>query len=663
MLRYPLALLALVGLGMVDSVRAATFRLEEATFTEIQDALASGELTTVELAALYLNRIAAYDDRGPRLNAISQLSPTLLAEAAALDRQRALGKRLGPLAGIPVFVKDSYDVAGLQSTAGAAVLKGLVARRDAPVVRRLRQAGALIMGKTNMWAFAYAIGSYDPASRYAWGRTRNPYTLVEDFGGSSTGSAAATAANFCAFAMGGDTGSSIRLPSARAALVGGRPSFALLPASGIIPANVSLDVIGPMTRTVRDYAAAMDVVVFNDPAPLDTRFFPASESVRPRSYAERLNRNALQGKVVGLPKPYVGADRTGTAQSLDPKLQPLWNQTVARLRALGATVKEIEWPFFHNYARDTKEGRANGYETVGLTERQSSLEWQWTDAYYFNEHLKSYRFARVPDVFAIPSPTSRQDPAGFDKIGSYKKFVREGVARPYRDYAFDRYFAAYRRWAKRDVEDVMRREGVDLLAFPAAGGDDPGAEDYAFLNGLYEGSFLGLPQISVPMGFARSGRPQGMMLMARTYYTEAEILGYAYAFEQAYPVRRPPRRTPALRGEVFTYNPNASATRRAEIKPPRVTLDADIRRVASGRYRIAGSSTDASGIGLTRVFLNGRQIGARTASVWEVTVSPAQFRRLARRDREAAVTVIATDVHGNTAARFVTLRIRRSTQI
>jgi amidase len=638
------AVAMVLAVAMPGVGRGATFQLTEATIADMQEAMNAGGVSSVELVALYLNRIMAYDRSGPTLRAVAQLDPNVFAAAAASDRRRASGGPIGPLEGVPFVVKDSYDVAGLASAAGARVLRKLIAKTDAPVVRALKDAGAVLLGKSNMWAFAYAI-PYDPDSRYAWGRARNPYTLQNDFGGSSTGSAAATAANLCGFAMGGDTGSSIRLPSARTALVGGRPSYELLPSSGIIPTNPSLDVIGPMTRTVEDNARVMDVVVFDDPAPLAPGYFPLPSSVRPPTYTAELSPTALAGTVIGLPRPYIGRDPD--AAPLDPVVQALWDDAVATLVALGATVKEIDWPFIHNYRGDTPSGAANGYASVGLTEEQFKTIWQWTDAYYFNEHLKAYRYRRVPNVLRLPSPTRRQDPEGFDKIAGYKKAVRDGTARPYADYGFDAYFAAYRHWAKRDVEDVMAAEGVDLLAFPVAGGDDPDADQYEFLNGLNEGSFLGLPQLSVPLGIAPSGRPHGMMLMARTYYTEATLLGAAYAFEQATHARRPPASTPPLPGETIEYEPAPPASR-PEIDPP--VLEARLRRRGGRRVTITGTAGDASPLASVRVYLNGRLVHETTEPSWRVSAT------FDGPPRDALAMVVAKDVHGNAAATMLPLR-------
>ena len=327
-------------------------------------------------------------------------------------------------------------------------------------------------------------------------------------------------------------------------------------------------------------------------------------------------------------------------------MQALWDGAVATLIALGATVQEIEWPFVHNYRRDTPAGVANGYSSLGLSDEQFTQQWQWTDAYYFNEHLKVYGYRRVPDVLSLPSPTRRQDPDGFDKIGGYKQAVRDGVARSYADYGFDAYFAAYRQWARRDVEQVMIDAGADLLAFPVTGTDDPDDERYEYLNALAEGTFLGLPQLSVPMGIAPSGRPQGMMLMARTYYTEAEILGVVYAFEQATHAASACEHAPAPGRDDRVHAVAAHTARRG-----RSTRDDPASAAPGGRrWAISGTATDASALATVHVYVNGALVHETTDASRRVSA------RVGGRLRDALAMVVAKDVHGNAAATMRPLR-------
>lgn len=635
---------------------------------DMQRAMEARALTSVQLVTMYLNRIQIYDRDTVKLNAVAQVNPRVLEEAAAMDALRAQGTVLGPLHGVPVLVKDSFDVKGLASAAGATPLKNLIATSDAPIVKALKDAGAVILGKTNMWPFAYANDSI-PVSNYAWGLTKNPYTLrTDDFGGSSIGSAAAVAANLCAFAMGGDTGSSIRLPSARTSLVGGRPSAFLVPASGTWPADASLDVLGPMARTVTDCALALDAVVFDDPEPLDTGA-PASSAVRPATYTANLRADALTGKVVGLPKPYIGKD----GAPLDVDVAILWAAAVANLQAAGATVKEIDWPFLHNYEQDTPEGMANNYATVGLTLDQfdMSKDREKADAYYFNQHLLGYAIPGFTSVLDLPYPEGT--PAPGDKIEGFKQVYRDNAAKSFPEIGYDAAFAAFRAWAKRDIEDVMAAEGVDLVAFPATLWADFNSSlrpttASEFLNGTWEGSRLGLPEYVVPMGFsATSGTPQGMMILGRTYYTEAQILGYAYAFERQAKSRRAPSVTPPLPGETIVYNlPTPSPTPGDKVPPVvrvRPNLDLIWRR-GEWRFEVQGSVRDASALRAMRFSLNGRALPVRRATRWSVEIPWKKFWRIVRYgSRVANVTVLAKDAYGNTGAASVRVRIPKTRKI
>jgi amidase len=650
-----------IAVMVLQPLRADVFNLEEATIMDMQRAMAAGGLTSVQLVVMYLNRIQIYDRDTVKLNAVAQVNPRVLQEAAAMDKRRAEGVVLGPLHGIPILVKDSYDVAGLAASAGAAPLKNLIASTDAPVVKALKEGGAVILGKSNMWPFAYA-NDPDPDFRYAWGRTKNPYTLkTDDFGGSSTGSAAAVAANLCAFAMGGDTGSSIRVPSSRTLIVGGRPSAFLVPSSGTWPADESLDVIGPMARTVTDCAIALDVVVFDDPAPVDTGFFPPSSTVRPATYTANLEKTALAGKVVGLPKPYIGKD----GLPLDPDVATLWAAAVENFKAAGATVKEIDWPFVHNYNQDTPDGIAHNYSTIGLTADQFAVDKdrEWGDAYYFNQHLASYGDPSFTSVLDLPSPI--EAPPLNDKIGRFKEIFSAGQAKSYTELGYGAAFAAFHQWAKRDVEDVMIAEGVDLLAFPTTSWADENTNlpvtALNFLNGIWEGSRLGLPEYVVPMGFAASGTPQGMMILGRTYYSEAQILGYAYAFEQQSKARRPPSVTPPLPGETIVYN--LSTTPRPETTPPSVRVRSRLGvlwRKGSWRFEVGGTVRDESVIGSLQVFVNGHQVRVTRSARWRAEIPWRKFWLFARYgNRTVNVTVIAKDIHGNTGASNVQARIPR----
>ncbi len=241
----------------------APFQIEETTIVSIHAALTSGQLTCRGLVEQYLRRIEAYDKNGPALNAIVQINPDALKEAEDLDRRFKASGRVGPLHCIPAIVKDNFETIGLQSAAGSLALKGFVSQKDAFQVKKIREAGAIVLAKSNMaeWAFT----PYETVSSILPGYTKNPYALDRVTAGSSGGTAAAVAANMGAIGLGSDTGNSIRGPSSHQALVGIRSTMGLTSRGGVVPLSVLADIAGPMTRTVTDAVAVFQVIVGSGP--------------------------------------------------------------------------------------------------------------------------------------------------------------------------------------------------------------------------------------------------------------------------------------------------------------------------------------------------------------------------------------------------------------
>src|SRR6185436_16036061 len=242
------------------------FDVAEATIDQPQQAMAAGQVTSAQLVDLYFARIDAYDKTGPKLNAILWLNPRARAEAEALDRERAARGPRGPLHGIPIVIKDNYDTADMPTPAGSKALDGAMAARDAFQVRKLREAGAVIVGKTNLHEFARGITTISSLG----GQTRNPYDPTRNPGGSSGGTGAAVAANFAAAGMGSDTCGSIRIPAANNNLVGLRGTQGLSSRTGIVPLSSTQDIGGPIARSIPDLAVMLDAVVGADPADAST---------------------------------------------------------------------------------------------------------------------------------------------------------------------------------------------------------------------------------------------------------------------------------------------------------------------------------------------------------------------------------------------------------
>src|SRR4051794_15453648 len=294
-------LIALLGaLVAAAPARAADppLALERATVSELQGKMAAGQLTSVQLTRAYIDRIAAVNARGPGINAVRLVNPRALQDASLLDLERATGHVRGPLHGIPVLVKDNLDVAGLPTTAGNVALQNSVPDKDSTVVAKLRAAGAVILGKTNLTEFANFMSSTGMPSGYSslGGQVLNPYDIDASPSGSSSGSGAAAAAGLAAITIGTETSGSIVSPAAAQGDVGLRPTVGLVPRTGILPISASQDTAGPITRTVADAAAQLQAIAGKDPEDSATDSAPATVP----NYLAALKTDALNGKRIGV---------------------------------------------------------------------------------------------------------------------------------------------------------------------------------------------------------------------------------------------------------------------------------------------------------------------------------------------------------------------------
>ena len=317
---------------LLSGSAAGAFQLywtQEATIADIEAAIRSKELTCHDLVQMYLDRITAYDKQGPALNAIILVkqSERALASADDLDARFALSGAVGPLHCVPMIVKDNYDTADMPTTAGSLSLKGSMPPRDAFMVRRLREAGAIVLAKANLAEFARS--AYETVNSLLPGHTRNPYALDRTPAGSSGGTAAAVAASFGAAGLGTDTGNSIRGPAAHTSLVGIRPTLGLTSRDGIVPLFLSRDTGGPLARTVADAAAVLDAVAGTDPA--DAVTAPA-QSRRPDSYLAALDRDGLKGARIGVLRQFL-ADGAP-----DPEVVQLFERALADMKRQGAEI-------------------------------------------------------------------------------------------------------------------------------------------------------------------------------------------------------------------------------------------------------------------------------------------------------------------------------------
>jgi amidase len=529
-----LTIMATLGSGIAPAL-AEMFQLQEATIADIQAAMAADALTSVELVQLYLNRIEAYDDQGPALNALITVNPEALAIAAEMDAARQAGEILGPLHGIPIILKDNYNTADLPTTAGSAVLAEALPSEDAFVVQQLRAAGAIILAKANMSEFAASYGRLGYSSQ--GGLTLNPYNLGRNASGSSSGTAAAIAANFAVLGTGSDTAGSIRGPSAVTGLVGIKPTLGLTSRSGIVPLTLSFDVAGPMARTVTDAAIALGAMAAPDEADPVT-LAPMAPAID--DYTQFLDAEALSGVRIGLVQNFRG----GNAE-----VDALSEAAIAQLEALGATVVPIDLP-------------------EALESPWNYMSPAWDNE--FKPQIEAY-LATLPDRFPqnlmalieasqAPAIAESATPVNPGRLESLAAAIETpGLADPALLYNLSHQLPMVRQV----LLETMATHDIEVLVYPTMAcpaspiytvEDDSSyvcsaADPYA---AGYLANLSGFPDITVPMGYTEAGLPIGLSFMAEAY-SEPKLLGFAYAYEQASTVRYSPTATPALPGETIEY--------------------------------------------------------------------------------------------------------------
>jgi Asp-tRNA(Asn)/Glu-tRNA(Gln) amidotransferase A subunit family amidase len=485
---------------------AASFDVFEKSIVDLLAAQRIGTVTSRDLVEKYLARIRAYDQNGPRLNAMIVLNPRALEEAEGLDAERRAGRVRGPMHGIPIVVKDNYGTVGMPTTAGSQALAGFQTGRDAFMVKKLKDAGAVIIGKTNLHELAYGITSISSAG----GQTRNPYDPTRNPGGSSGGTGAAVAASFAAAGLGTDTCGSIRNPASENNLFGLRGTAGLSSRDGIVPLAHSQDIGGPLARTVADLLLMLDFTVGFDAADETTR---ASASHIPRTYAGGSVGDAGLGDVtIGVLRPLFG-----TAPE-DEEVGRIVREALEELRALGARIVEVPFPGLDELLQNT---------SVINAEFKFDL----------HDFLGRYPAAPVHSLDEI-------------LLGGKYHLAVEGVLKRANEAASRepetyRTTLARRAVARQAVLDVMRETGVTAFVYPtlrrkpALIGQPQGGSNCQL------SATTGMPAISMPAGFTRDGLPIGMDLLGGPW-SEPMLMKVAYAYERSAAPRRPPGTTPPL---------------------------------------------------------------------------------------------------------------------
>ncbi len=501
--------------GTAAPAVAGSPELAEASVAQLQGAMARATLTSAQLVAAYLARIRAIDRAGPKINALIELNPDARSIAAELDRERKASGSRGPLHGIPVLLKDNIATADrMQTSAGSLALTGQPASRDAFIVQKLRAAGAVILGKTNLseWANIRSTRSTSGWSARG-GLTRSPYALDRNTSGSSSGSASGIAAGLAAIGVGTETDGSITSPASLASLVGIKPTVGLVSRAGIIPISHSQDTAGPMTRTVADGAALLTVLAgpdAQDPATRDAGKYQ-------QDYSGFLDSGGLRGKRLGVVRSQFAGQSDLVAGLVTAELKVL--------EAQGAVLVEVaEIPNTARYA--------DSELTVLLYELKANL------ALYLAAYAPSSAIRSLADVIAFNEKNSARELRHFGQ----ELFVSAQAKGDLDSQEYKDALANNLRFARDEgIDKVMAENRLDALVAPT--GELAWLTD--FIHGDASGNSFttpaavaGYPHITVPAGFVR-GLPCGMSFVGRAW-SEPALIAMAYAYEQASRRRRPP---------------------------------------------------------------------------------------------------------------------------
>lgn len=533
-------------IGLVPSIaEAATFTLEEATIADINQAFNSGILTSESLVQLYLNRIAAYDDAGPTINSVLTINPNVLETAKQLDLERQLSGSRSPLHGIPILLKDNHDTVDMPTTGGSAALIGSIPPDDAFVVQKFREAGAIILGKTEMDEYAVSGSGYSSIG----GATVNPYNFLRTSAGSSGGTGAAIAANFSVLGMGSDTGGSIRTPCSFQGLACIRPTRGLVSLDGIIPFVLSRDMIGPMARTVTDAAFALGTIAEFDPNNPSFITPIAAPEVEPdkffTDYTQFLNPGALEGARIGVVRNYLGLEN-----GVDPEITQLTEEALEIMRSLGATTVDVS---FENSFLSTLSGL---YGTAIPVEQKVYLE-------NYLSTLGSEYPKTIDDLIAVlESPEVAESETPSIVLNTLR---RSAASEGFSDPNYINVADVLTPFVRNTLLDTLDSMNLDTFLFPTVNSFARplfGTTDPTFIN--YPGapparqvefaSSVGFPDITVPGGFSSTGLPMTLSFTGRPY-SEPKLLGLTYAFEQATQFRRSSPLLPPLLGEVIDQEP------------------------------------------------------------------------------------------------------------
>src|SRR6516165_638515 len=523
-----LLILILVG-SLCPVLDAKTIDLDSATIADINAAFKSGTLTAEKLVQLCLARIQTYDREGPSLHAVMVLNPKAIETARALDAERKAKGPRSPLHGIPVVLKDNYNTADMPTTGGSVLLEGSIPPADAFVVKKLRDAGAIILGKMNMSEFASP-----PSQSSLGGQSLNPHDLKRTPAGSSGGTGVAIAAAYAPLGMGTDTGGSIRGPSTANGIVGLKPTHGLLSRTGIIPLSLTFDTGGPMARSVSDVAVALGAMTGIDLADAATR---KSEGKFLTDYTQDLKTDALKGARIGIARDFLG---------VDPDVDWVIEASLDAMRKSGATIVDVRFP---KWLLDSK---LEFYNAVRMPEFAAQIkDYLSTIGPEYPRNIeemidRANRFTGPRADGARPNP------------GRWTLFKREASSGSLEDYRYTSVRDYALPLVRAAVEGLFASEKLDAIVYPtsprrpallAAPPDTAPAAPTASATNI--ANLTGFPDLIVPAGFTGDNLPVGISFFG-VAFSEQKLLSLGYSFEQATRARRRPIHTPALEGESIS---------------------------------------------------------------------------------------------------------------
>lgn len=675
-----------------------TINLVEASVKELLHALNIRAISSVRLVSLYLHRIGYYDCRGPSLNSVCVINPNVFEEAQESDDYRACDLPPRPLEGIPFTVKDSFKVKGMTVAAGSPAFSDLVASDDAAIVSLLREAGAIIIGKTNMPAMADGGGQ-----RGLYGRSESPYnptySTTAYASGSSNGSGTSTAASLAAFGIAGETVSSGRAPASNNALIGYSPSRGLIPNRGQWPLYPTCDVIVPHTRSMEDLFTLLDVIVDDDKISTEGVDFwrnqkfvkiPHASDVRPVSFNSLADPYSLIGKRVAVPRCFLGIESAKPPHVCTESVQRLWEKTRATLEDLGAAVIESDFPLLEQYIKKDFPGQS--CNVPGMPREWHSIErcqliaTAWDDFLRQNNDPNCSSLAETDPDKIHPHIAPMDDPIRFTETHNQVRysdiidFVKNRTDPVDTLPGTKEALQSLEDMRKREFDGWMDSNRFDLLAFPTNG-------DVAYANcdeeikplshALQDGvkysnggrslKHCGIPCITIPMGTMKCKRMPVGVTFASKAYSDNDLLRYAFAYETATHARTAPSLTPPLSTDHISLSsfPKADSMKSRPILEVTEIISEAIDGPKQSIYRhisiegTVSSSNPEVGVASVQMYFNGEESSAGHFENgkwrWETTISrpkrPERFPETARVPKnQFLIVLIASLTNGRCAA-------------